>query len=503
MASLLAFESISKVFPGVRALSDVSFSVAAGRVHGLLGENGAGKSTLLKILGGEYAPDGGRILIDGQPRVFHNSADSIASGIAIIHQELQYVPELSVAENILIGRLPNRYGFVRRRAAREWVRQQLEQLGVDLDPDARLRHLSIGQRQMVEICKAILRNARIIALDEPTSSLSHSEVDTLFRLVKDLRTQNKGMIYISHRLDEIFELCDDCSILRDGSKVAGYHGMAGVTKDDLVSRMVGREIHDIWGYRPRPIGEVRLEVNALEGKGLAAPASFQVRAGEIVGFFGLVGSGRSELMRLIYGAEPRQGGELRIDGEPLRTRDIPASIRAGIALCPEDRKEEGIIACRSVAENINISCRRHYRRLGLFTNDRKELANARQYIDRLKIRTPSSRQEIRLLSGGNQQKAVLARWLAEQNMRVLIIDEPTRGIDVGAKNEIYAVLYELAERGMSIIMVSSELPEVMGVADRILVMRQGRIVGEVPRAEATEPRILDLALPIDSRTEAA
>ena len=503
MTSLLAFDSIGKTFPGVRALTDVSFTVSTGRVHGLLGENGAGKSTLLKILGGEYYPDQGRILIDGKEQVFHSSADSIAHGIAIIHQELQYVPELSVCENILLGRLPNRFGFVRHRSARDWVRQQLERLGVDLDPDARLRHLSIGQRQMVEICKAILRNARIIALDEPTSSLSHSEVDTLFRLVKDLRAQGKGMIYISHRLDEIFELCDGCSILRDGCKVAEFNGMAGITKDDLVARMVGREIRDIWGYRARPLGATRFEARQLQGKGLSAPASFQVRAGEIVGFFGLVGSGRSELMRLIYGAEARSAGELLIDDVPLVSRDIPAAIRAGIALCPEDRKEEGIIACRSVAENINISCRRHYRRFGLFTNDAKEAANARAYIDRLGIRTPSSRQEIRLLSGGNQQKTVLARWLAEQNMRVLIIDEPTRGIDVGAKNEIYAVLYELAERGMAIVMVSSELPEVMGVADRILVMRQGRIVGELPRSDASEARILELALPVNSASQAA
>ena len=346
-------------------------------------------------------------------------------------------------------------------------------------------------------------DARIIALDEPTSSLSHSEVDTLFRLVKDLRAQGTGMIYISHRLDEIFELCDDCSILRDGCKVAEFNGMQGVTKEALVARMVGREIRDIWGYRPRAVGPTRLEVRELEGHGPKAPASFKVAAGEIVGFFGLVGSGRSELMRLIYGAEQRRAGELLIDGQRLASDDIPSAIRSGIALCPEDRKEEGIIACRSVAENINISCRRHYRRLGLFTNDGKEAENARQYIDRLKIRTPSARQEIRLLSGGNQQKAVLARWLAEQNMRVLIVDEPTRGIDVGAKHEIYSVLYELAERGMAIVMVSSELPEVMGVADRILVMRQGRLVGEVARDEASEARILELALPVDSRIEAA
>lgn len=503
MTGLLAFESIGKTFPGVRALSDVSLTVKAGRVHGLLGENGAGKSTLLKILGGEYFPDEGRILIDGLPKSFRGSADSIGAGIAIIHQELQYVPELSVCENILLGRLPNRFGFVRHGAAREWVKQQLELLGVELEPDARLRHLSIGQRQMVEICKAILRNARIIALDEPTSSLSHSEVDTLFRLVKDLRAQGKGMIYISHRLDEIFELCDDCSILRDGCKVAEFNDMQGVTKEALVARMVGREIRDIWGYRARSTGPTRLEVRAVVGRGLTAPVSFKVAAGEIVGFFGLVGSGRSELMRLIYGAERRSAGELLIDDKRLASDDIPSAIRSGIALCPEDRKEEGIIACRSVAENINISCRRHYRRLGFFTNDDKEAKNARQYIDRLKIRTPSARQEIRLLSGGNQQKAVLARWLAEQNMRVLIVDEPTRGIDVGAKHEIYSVLYELAERGMAIVMVSSELPEVMGVADRILVMRQGRLVGELPRDVASEARILELALPVDSRIEAA
>lgn len=503
MSSLLTFESIGKSFPGVRALSDVSFAIEAGRVHGLLGENGAGKSTLLKVLGGEYLPDEGRILMDGKVCNFRSSADSINSGIAIIPQELQYVPDLSVCENILLGRMPRRFGFVQHRAALQWVRTQLDQLRVDLDPNAKLRSLSIGQRQMVEICKAVLRNARLLALDEPTSSLSHSEVDTLLRLVKDLRQQGKGIIYISHRLDEIFELCDECSVLRNGCKVMEFPSLRGVTREDLISRMVGREIHDIWGYRRRPLGEAVLEVRDILGKGLSVPASFEVREGEILGFFGLVGSGRSELMRLIYGAEARKSGRVFVSGKELSAHGVSAAIRSGIAMCPEDRKEEGIVACLSVADNINISCRRHYQKFGVFIDVKKEDANAEHYMKLLSIRTPSRRQEIRLLSGGNQQKAILARWLAEEKMKVLIIDEPTRGIDVGAKNEIYSVLYGLAERGMAIVMVSSELPEVMGVSDRLLVMRQGRIAGELTRDEATEENVLALALPETSRLMSA
>lgn len=495
MPAALRFDNIGKVFPGVRALDGVSFDVQAGMVHGLMGENGAGKSTLLKILGGEYQPDAGHILIDGNDVRFPNAAASIAAGIAVIHQELQYVPDLSVAENLLLGQLPNRWGWVNKRQAKQFVRARLAAMGVDLDPNAKLRRLSIAQRQMVEICKALLRNARVIALDEPTSSLSHRETEILFKLVRGLRADQRALIYISHRLDEIYELCDTCTIFRDGRKVASHASLAAVSRDTLVSEMVGREIADIYSYQPRALGEVRLAARAIAGPALAEAASFEVRAGEIVGFFGLVGAGRSELMRLVYGADRKKGGELVLDGQPIKIRGTTEAIRQGIVLCPEDRKEEGIIAMSSVSENINISCRRHYLRAAFFLNRKKEAETAERFIRRLKIKTPSARQKIRFLSGGNQQKAILSRWLAEPALKVVILDEPTRGIDVGAKHEIYNVIYQLAERGCAIVMVSSELPEVLGVSDRIVVMRQGRISGQLVRSEANEQSVLNLALP--------
>ncbi|WP_035051758.1 L-arabinose ABC transporter ATP-binding protein AraG [Andreprevotia chitinilytica] len=494
--SYLEFRSISKVFPGVRALSDISFKVETGRVHGLLGENGAGKSTLMKILGGEYIPEEGELIVGGEVRRFQRSRDAIDAGIAIIHQELQYVPELTVMENLLLGRLPSKFGFVQKRQAIAWTRTQLQKIGVDIDPLAKLRDLSIGQRQMVEICKAILRDAKVIALDEPTSSLSHRESEILFRLVRELKAQGKVMIYISHRLEEVFTLCDSATIFRDGRKVADYPSLTGITRDELVNRMVGREISDIFGYQPRELGETRLEVRGMHGRKIAGPASFSVRRGEIVGFFGLVGAGRSELMQLVYGADKRMAGEVRIDGKPLPGQGIRDAIRSGLVFCPEDRKEHGIIGCRSVSENINISCRRHYRQAHFFVNDKAEAETADGYIKLLRIKTPNRQQKIRFLSGGNQQKAILSRWLAEQDLRVLIIDEPTRGIDVGAKNEIYAVLYELAAKGVAIVMVSSELPEVLGVADRVVVMCQGRITGELQRGQANEQDVLSLALPV-------
>ncbi len=495
MTTTLRFDNIGKVFPGVRALDGVSFEVNAGSVHGLMGENGAGKSTLLKVLGGEYQPDSGRVLVDGQEVRFSSAKDSIAAGIAVIHQELQYVPDLTVAENLMLGRLPNSGGWVHRREAKQYVRERLHAMGVDLDVNKKLRQLSIAQRQMVEICKALMRNAKVIALDEPTSSLSHRETEVLFKLVRDLRADGRAMIYISHRLDEIYELCDGATIFRDGRKVASHETLDGVSRDTMVHEMVGREISDIWGYRPRKAGEVRLEVRNIEGSKLVEPTSFKVRAGEIVGFFGLVGAGRSELMRLVYGADSKDAGEVLLDGKPLKIRRTGDAIRQGIVLCPEDRKEEGIIAIASVSENINISCRRHFLRAGLFLDRKKEAQTADKFIARLKIKTPNRHQKIRFLSGGNQQKAILSRWLAEPELKVVILDEPTRGIDVGAKNEIYNVIYELAERGCAIVMISSELPEVLGVSDRIIAMKQGRIAGELARAEANEASVLDLALP--------
>src|SRR5580704_17565268 len=306
MPAKLRFHQISKFFPGVQALDRVSFEVQAGQVHALIGENGAGKSTLLKILAGEYKPDGGEFLIEGQTQHFSSAADAIAAGVAIIHQELQYVPYLSVAENLLLGRLPHRFGFVSASQAMRFVSSRLRAMGVSLNPTTKLKYLSVAQRQMVEICKALLRDAQIIALDEPTSSLSHRETEILFRLVKDLRAHGKTLIYVSHRLDEVFELCDAVTIFRDGRTVVSHQTLEGVTRDQLVSEMVGREINDIYDYRSRKLGGPRLEVQSLQGRKLARPASLSVRQGEILGVFGLVGAGRTELMRLIYGADKKR-----------------------------------------------------------------------------------------------------------------------------------------------------------------------------------------------------
>ncbi|WP_271008998.1 L-arabinose ABC transporter ATP-binding protein AraG [Paucibacter sp. B51] len=497
----LHIRALSKSFPGVRALGGVDLDIPAGQVHALLGENGAGKSTLLKILGGELRPDGGSLQFAGQTLQFKSAADALNQGIAVIHQELQYIPEMTVLENLWLGRLPQRWGFVRFAEARAQMQAQLARIGITLDLDARMIELSIGQRQMVEICKAVLRDARVIALDEPTSSLSHSETETLFRLVRELRAQGKVLIYVSHRLDEIFALCDGASVLRDGRSVGRFASLQGVSRDQLVQAMVGREIQDVFGSGKKKstrdtataARSPRLQVQQLSGRSLPEPASFDVAAGEIVGFFGLMGAGRSELMRLVFGADPRRSGKVWLDGEPLRGDSVAGSIAAGLMFCPEDRKEQGIIGCRSVAENINLSCRRNTP--GLLLNARREAEVAAEFIARLRIKTPSPAQEIRLLSGGNQQKAILARWLAERELKVLIIDEPTRGIDIGAKSEIYEVLHELAARGVAIVVVSSELPEVLGLADRVLVMRQGRIAGSLARGEANEARVLALALP--------
>jgi L-arabinose transport system ATP-binding protein len=359
---------------------------------------------LLKILGGEYQPDSGRVLIDGNEVHFASAAASIGAGIAVIHQELQYVPDLTVAENLLLGALPSTFGWVNKREAKKHVKERLQAMGVDLDPNAKLRKLSIAQRQMVEICKALLRNARVIALDEPTSSLSHRETEVLFKLVRDLQADNRALIYISHRMDEIYELCNTCTIFRDGRKIASHLSLAEVPRDTLVAEMVGREISDIYDYKPRELGPVRFSVANVEGHALNGPASFEVRRGEIVGFFGLVGAGRSELMHLVYGAERKKGGTIALDGQPIRVRSTGEAIRHGIVLCPEDRKEEGVIAMATVAENINISCRRHYLRAGFFLDRKKEAQTAERFIKLLKIKTPTRKQKIRFLSAATSKR---------------------------------------------------------------------------------------------------
>ncbi len=498
----LSFHGIGKTFPGVKALQDISFECGAGQIHALMGENGAGKSTLLKILSGSYRPDSGEIRLRGQPVSFTHTTDALDAGVAIIYQELHLVPELSVAENIYLGQLPQRAGLVNRKLLRYEAGEQLKNLGMDIDPDTPLKSLSLGQWQMVEIAKALARNAKVIAFDEPTSSLSAREIEHLFRVIRQLRAQGRVVLYVSHRMEEIFALSDAITVFKDGRFVRTFSDVATTSHDQLVQAMVGRDIGDIYGYSPRPTGDVRLQLNEVQAKGVRMPISLRVHAGEIVGLFGLVGAGRSELMKGLFGATKLTGGELRLDGEPIVIKEPSDAIRAGILLCPEDRKADGIIPVHSVRDNINISARRNNLTAGCLINKQWESKNAARHIQSLNIKTPSADQLIMNLSGGNQQKAILGRWLSEE-MKVILLDEPTRGIDVGAKNEIYSLIYALAEKGIAVLFASSDLPEVMGLADRILVMREGEIAGELSHDRATEAQTLALAMPKTTQRAAA
>lgn len=501
MADFLEFRGISKSYPGVQALSDVSFSVSRGAVHGLMGENGAGKSTLIRLLSGDQQADSGEIVIDGEVQAYTSVRDAFGSGVVVIHQELQLVAELTVAENLWLGRFPARAGVLERQRLISAVDGKLKDFGIDISATAKVSSLSIGERQMVEIAKAVMLDARVIALDEPTSSLSSKESEILFSLIARLKARGTVVLYVSHRLDEIFRLCDSLTVLRDGKLAAHHPAIGSITRDQVISEMVGRQIDDIWGYRPRSFGGTRLQVENLSGDRLPVPISFEVRAGEILGFFGLIGAGRSEMARLLFGADNRRSGNVLIDGKPVPGDSPSAAIRAGLVLCPEDRKHDGIVQGRSVEENIAISARRLFSPLGLI-RPAKEASLADHFITRLKIRTPSRQQDIVNLSGGNQQKVILGRWLAEEGVKVLVIDEPTRGIDVGAKSEIYALLYDLAATGMAVVVVSSELPEIMGITDRIKVMCGGRSTAEFARLHYDERTILAAAFP-DSRQGAS
>jgi len=496
----LEFAGISKSFAGVKAVDGVSFAVQPGSVHALLGENGAGKSTLLKMLSGALRPDSGQLLLDGRPQRFRGPADALGAGIAVIQQELQLMPDQSAAENIFVGHLPSRFGLIRRRAMNERAAELLARLGEHFDPRTRMGDLPIGVRQVTEIAKALAHEASVIAFDEPTSSLSSRETERLFAVIDQLRSDGKTILYVSHRMNEIFRLCDSGTVLRDGKWVTTYESLRSVTQDMLVQRMVGREISNIYGYRSRPLGKERLVAKGIAGPGLKAPVDLTVRRGEIVGFFGLVGAGRTELMKLLAGAVRRSAGTVELDGESLAGRGSVEAVRRGLIYCPEDRKKEGIVAIRSVAENTNLSVRRLFSPERAFISGQREIANAEHFRQALGIRTSSIHKRIGLLSGGNQQKVILGRALSEKP-RAILLDEPTRGIDVGAKSEIYNIIYKLAESGVAICIVSSELPEVLGVCDRILIMREGRLVGETSRDDATQENLLALALPTNAVSE--
>lgn len=426
--------------PGVKALTDISFDCYAGQVHALMGENGAGKSTLLKILSGNYAPTTGSLVIRGEEVSFADTTTALNAGVAIIYRELHLVPEMTVAENIYLGQLPHKGGIVNRSLLNYEAGLQLKHLGMDIDPATPLKYLSIGQWQMVEIAKALARNAKIIAFDEPTSSLSAREIENLFRVIRELRNEGRIILYVSHRMEEIFALSDAITVFKDGQYVKTFTDMQQVDHEALVQAMVGRDLGDIYGWKSRPYGTERLRLHEVKAPGVRTPISLSVRSGEIVGLFGLVGAGRSELMKGLFGGTRITEGQVFIDEKPIDIRKPSHAIEAGMMLCPEDRKAEGIIPVHSVRNNINISARRKHVLGGCLINNGWEETNADHHIRSLNIKTPGAEQLIMNLSGGNQQKAILGRWLSE-DMKVILLDEPTRGIDVGAKHEIYNVIY--------------------------------------------------------------
>ncbi|MFO0865170.1 MAG: sugar ABC transporter ATP-binding protein [Gemmataceae bacterium] len=489
---LLSMRGISKSYPGVQALRGVDLTLHRGEVLALLGENGAGKSTLIKILGGAQEADAGVIRLADQPIRLRNPHEAQRAGIAVVHQECNLVPALGPSENIFLGREPGVAGFISRAEERRRTAAIFERLGVQIDVDVPCRTLSPGQQQLVEIARALAFDARVIVLDEPTAALSSAEAERLFAIVRDLRAQGIGIITITHRLDEVFAHADRIIVLRDGANV-GEMAVRDAVRERLVEMMVGRALTSEFPPREAAIGSVRLEVSHLSRGDVVRDVSFSVRAGEVLAVTGLVGSGRTEMLRLVFGADRRDAGAIRLDGRTLAIHSPRDAIAAGIGLLTEDRKSQGLILKHSLRDNFALP---NLPRLSLagFVRSGAEREEFAGYLQSLHIKATNSEQSAGELSGGNQQKVVLAKWLA-RHCEVLLFDEPTRGIDVGAKYEIYLLIHSLAAQGKAIVLVSSEMPEVLGMADRILVMHDGRITGEIADARTASPeQVLRLAM---------
>lgn len=488
MTALLQATGITKQFPGTLALQDAHLELLPGEIHAVIGENGAGKSTLMKILSGVYIADTGEIHLEGQLIQPSSPRDALTRGIAIVHQELSNVPTLTVAENIFAGHLPtNVLGMVKYQQLFNDARQVLDKMNVAVDPRALVETLSIANCQLIEITKALSSQCKVLILDEPTSALTDSEADRLLTLLRRLADDGVGILYISHKLKEIFALADRVTVLRDGRYI-GTEKIEEVTPNHVIRMMVGRELGAMYPDKSRETGAALFEVRNLRLLGSSIPNSFKLYSGEILGFAGLIGSGRSELARAIFGAEPPAEGEILLNGQRIDIASPQRAIEHGIGYLPEDRKAGGLFLEMSVKLNVEAAVIPEVSR-GAFIAPVKENSLAEQYVQRLKISTPSIEQEVRRLSGGNQQKILVAKWLAI-HPKILIVDEPTRGIDVGAKKEIHFLLRSLAESGVGVIMISSELPEILGMSDRILVMHEGVIVAEYPSAEATEENII-------------
>lgn len=483
---------IEKSFPGVRAIKHGRLDLFPGEVLALLGENGAGKSTLIKVLAGAHRPDAGTISIDGKPVQINSPQDAQRFGIAVVYQEFNLVPGLSARENIFLGREKTRAGFVSRASERHEAAELFRRLNVRIDPDALCRDLTVAQQQCVEIAKALSQQARIIVLDEPSAVLTDQEVTKLFEIIRDLQEQNIGVIYISHRLDEVFKIADRATVMRDGEYI-DTQPVKNLTRERIIELMVGRKLDREFPKEKAPLGKARLVVRNLSRGEKVKSVSFEVRAGEVLALTGLVGAGRTETVRLLFGADQPDTGSIELDGKPMRIRNPRAAIRAGIGLLPEDRKAQGLVLGQAVRENFGLPNLPELTRAG-FVDQRRERKLFGNYVDTLKIKIADQEQLAKNLSGGNQQKVVLAKWL-ERRCEVIIFDEPTRGIDVGAKYEIYLLMNRLAAEGKAIIMISSELPEVLGMADRILVMHEGRITGEITDvAAATQESVMKLAV---------
>ena len=491
-APVLVMRGIVKTFPGVKALSDVSLDVRPGEVLALMGENGAGKSTLMKIMAGAQPPDSGEILLDGKLVVLDSPLKAMNLGIGIIYQEFNLVPQMSVADNIFLGREMSAGGWSREAEMIAEAQRLMDGLGARVDVRTPVEKLTVANQQMVEIAKATSRKCRVIAMDEPSATLTDHELQNLWRLIRQLQSEGVGIVYISHRIEEVFAIADRVTILRDGRTI-GTRPIGGVTQGELIQMMVGRPLEDTFPKVVAPKGEPVLEVRNLARAGVLHDISFTVHAGEIVALAGLVGAGRTEIARCIFGADPFDSGEILLNGQKLQLRSPQDAIRAGIGMVTEDRKGQGLVLELSVRENTSLAALPTLARAFGIIDRARERAVAQGYVESLGTRTPSIEQRVKNLSGGNQQKVVLSKWLLTDS-KLLIVDEPTRGIDVGAKAEIYQLMNALTERGIAILMISSELPEVLGMADRVLVVREGRIVGQMDRAEATQEKIGELVL---------
>lgn len=492
MSALLEMNDVSKRFLGVHALKGVHFDLRCGEVHALVGENGAGKSTLMKVLTGIHQPDSGEIFFEGKPYAVKNIGEAQNLGLSMIHQELNMMNDLTVAQNVFIGRELKKGPWLDDAGMVRETQKIFDRIGIKIDPKTKLGRLTVGKQQMVEIAKAVSRDCKLLILDEPTAALTQTEIEDLFRIMGDLKAKGIGMVYISHRMDEISRISDRITVMRDGEYV-GTVDTASVTKDDIINMMIGRVVYE----DPKTHSEVPedaetvLEVRNLSSGNLFKDVSFKLRKGEILGFSGLMGAGRTEVARAIFGADPRDGGEIFVNGKRVNIKTPEDAVKLGIGYLSEDRKRYGLLLDKSVAENTALASIDKYTKGGII-NDRQIKAEAREENAKLRTKTPSMEQLLKNLSGGNQQKVIIARWLIK-NSDILIFDEPTRGIDVGAKSEIYTLMNQLAKQGKSIIMISSELVEILRMSDRILVMCEGRKTGELDISEANQENIMQLA----------